>query len=360
MIIEQANRELQQKVNRRLKRRILSFLSQMVRRADFRRVMQAEEAMEVAGLEAFSLDEPAHHMDLTRLRTPIERLSLAILNDEVLARRFEPTVESEFVALLDLSRSMRYPLGRLYGGLETREQTGAQIESGKPSLLKLIAGTFLAEALQSGFTVRLVTFGPEGIDEGPRLRRGADVVEDLFRLVDKRMSNSPPQRQPDVRQYEEVLLRVSRWKGAFLFAGDFLGPVYQRDDDVCRRRWLRLLRLYQQWAFQRPVVTVRINHQEEVRSPLLQLEGGIRPNILWRDQCHMRTEGRKDEPARFEDTQENQGECIERLTRQRRWEATMAPALRACCRGYLNVTNLTRPAALEQDMLRAWARLVER
>ncbi len=355
-LLSERNREILDEVNRLLMERARDLLSYKVRGERFRAVVHADEAMEVDGLRPYALEDPPGHIDLTRLPVQLKHLHLALCNEDVLAKTFQRTVENEFVIVLDLSRSMRYPLCKLYDGGRITPKEEQIVRSGKPSLLKLVAGAFLDAAAESGFITRIVTFGHHGIEEGQPLRRRPDLMRDLFEDVDRRFREVTAATDPcESSQYEKVVRRLMSRKGIFLFAGDFMDAVFDWPIPAERQRWLRVLGLFRQWGLQRRLLVARINHSEEVRRPLLGAgSGGQMPKVMG-DRCDFQVETfGKPGLAAYKDRFESVANAVQRLERQRAWEGRLSPVLRSCCSGYVAVDNRDVARGLDPKLNQMW------
>lgn len=360
-LLSERNREILDEVNRLLMERARDILSYKVRGERFRAVVHADEAMEVDGLRPYAFEDPPEHIDLARLPVQLKHLPWALCNEDVLAKTFQRTVENEFVIVLDLSRSMRYPLCKLYdklydGGRITPKEEQI-VRSGKPSLLKLVAGAFLDAAAESGFITRIVTFGYHGIEEGQPLRRRPDLMRDLFEDVDRRFCEITATRcAHESSQYEKVVRQLMSRKGVFLFVGDFMDAVFDWPIPAERQRWLRVLGLFRQWGLQRRLLVARINHSEEVRRPLFGARSSL-PRVM-EDRCDIQVETAKecDKPglAPYKDKNESVANAVQRLERQRAWEGRLSAVLRSCCRGYLAVDNRDFDHGLDHKLNQMW------
>lgn len=357
------------RMNRVLLRQIRNLASRQTRGQRFRSTLQAVEAVEPAGLEVYNIGDPVRHVDLSRLKAPPEDILWSILNGDVLVRRFERTVEQEFVLVLDLSRSMRYPMRQFYAGLELNvKRIGPdwkeQILRTKPSLLKLIAGCFTLAAFNSGFFVRVVTFGQGKIKEGGRLRARPGVVAEMLDDIDRHFFETTAHEHSEESLYRDVIRRMERRKGVFLFVGDFMDAVHDWDPPPStgrpsrKRQWLQILSLFRDWATRRKILVARINHYEEVGPPA-SIRAGERPNP-WEDRCDERAEGKPCSMQEMLDYREPAGTCRDRLRRQQEWDRRLWSTLRSCCRGYLLVHNETSWRELVRALHRMWLPIVER
>jgi len=355
-----SNRDILAKVNRILMRNASRVMSPEMRGQAFRTAVQAEEAMEVAGLDVYDLSEPAQHIDQARLKVPWRLLPMALANEDVPIRRFERRVEHEFILVLDLSRSMRYPLRKLYAAREEMDLPEQTILLGKPSLLKLVAGVFLNAAMESGFMIRLVMFGQNRINEGERLRPRPGLVSTVFEQIDQWLFRISDRPQKEAPLYDAVVERLARRKGAFLFVGDFIDAVFDWEDLARRQAWFRTLGLFRQWGHHRPILIARVNHSEEVgRRPLGESYASQqRPNECC-DRCDRQEEREEEDPdfppkRTYEDTKHYRA----RLQRQLAWEQVLSRTLRSCSRGFLSVSDRTSEALFVRSMHRMWLRLL--
>jgi hypothetical protein len=353
------NRRVLEEANRLLFQRARELLSQELRGARFRSAVQAEEGIEVAGLEPYNIQEPGERIDFTRLGVPWQLVPLALLNEQMLARRFEPTVENEFVLVLDVSRSMAFPLTCFYAGADVGRVTAERIAASKPGRLKLIAGAFLAAAVDSGFLARIVTFDGRGIRVGPPLRR-PDLLTELFVPIDRHFcelagQGSGKRETRAEAPYAQVALEMLRRKGIFLFVGDFLDAALAWQEPGQRPRWLRVLELFREWGRRRPLLAARVNHWYEIcPPPSLGVGGRLRHPLGDRpDGLHRITPGRAAEPY-----DEPRKDALKRLQAQQEWEAVLVPILRSSCRGFLAVHSETRGPDLDRALRLMWSRLV--
>lgn len=359
------NRKMLNRVNRLLLRRIQEFLSHKLRGHRFRAVTRAEEALEVVGLDAYDLQESPTHIDYSRLRVPPEHLALAILNEDVPVKRFERSVENEFILLLDVSRSMRYPLRRVYGNLPLGGDVplpDADVEWGKPSLIKMVAGALLNNAIESGFKARIVMFGQGRIDEGELLRGRPSLSTVLFNRLDRHFLRVTRYPEPEEPLLEELVTRLAHRQGVFLLVSDFVDAAFDWDNHAKKLKWFHLLGLLRDWASRRPVLVARVNHQWEVRDPARVPfpVGGQVPNPWW-DRCDVQIEADAyTDESDFDKREESVKDAIDRLRRQRAWTAVLHPALRSCCRGFLAVDSTSGLPGLSREIHRMWTRLLER
>jgi hypothetical protein len=351
------NRRLFARANQVLLEQVRSVFSLKLRGDRFRSAVQAEEGVEVAGLDVYDLEAPPEQMDLSRLAVPWALLPLALVNQDVLARRYEATVENEFIAVLDLSRSMRYPLRRLYAGQPLDHNDFADplqgVLTAKPSLLKVTAGALLRVAAASGFRTRVVTFGGRGIRDSGPLRRADPAA--LFEEIDQAFAavTAAPTVEPHL--YDRVLAQLWSRKGVFLFVGDFLDAVPTWDDPAARRRWADTLGMFAEFGRRRPFLSVRVVHPDDARRPETLERTGWMPRS-GRDRCDIRVEDEADESG-WDDVREDRKAGVKRLRRQQSWAAVLEPALRRSCRGFVTVGH-TRDMA--RDLQGLWDRLAER
>jgi len=354
------NREIVRRINKRLLRRAV-LLSRRMQGQRFRSAVQAQEAMEVAGLKVYDPCQPTHLIDFSRLNVHPKHLAGAMANDELLVKRFERVVENEFVILIDMSRSMRYPLRRLYGG-ELLGELDSEIEWAKPSLIKLVAGTFMNAAAGSGFRVRVVMFGQDRIDEGRALRRRPDLMGDLLEPIDARFFALAREPVIETPMLPAVIERVAKWKGVFLLISDFVDPVFDWEDRGKRAGWFKVLDLMKDWGARRPLLVARINQDVELRPPPDPSAAQLRNPF--EDRCDVQIEGGKydkdSSEAGFEGKRESMVRAIERCRKQREWTAALSRVLRSCCRGVLAVDNAVDERRLSREIHHMWSRLTER
>jgi hypothetical protein len=352
-----ANRRLFARTNQVLLERLRNLVSLKLRGDRFRSAVQADEGVETAGLDVYDLEAPPDQIDLSRLAVPWSLLPLALVNQDVLARRYEATVENEFIAVLDLSRSMRYPLRRLYAGRELdHNDFGDPFEGvlgSKPSLLKQVAGALLRVAAASGFKTRVFTFGGRGIRDSGLLRRTDPAA--LFEEIDGYFCAVTETPTVEPLLYDRVIAELLPRKGAVLFVGDFMDAVYQWDDPAARRRWAHTVGLFAEWGRRRPLLVARVTHPDEMRRPET-LERTLWMPRSGRDRCDLRVEDAADETG-WDEAREKRSTGMIRLRRQQAWTDFLEPALRRHCRGFAPVG---RTPNLARDLQRLWVQLAER
>lgn len=344
------NRRIRHEVNATLARRARELLG----KARLGIVLQAEEGMEVDGFAQFELAGSVRHIDFSRLTVPWQMLSLAMLNQEIVVRRFTVVPEHFFYVVIDLSRSMRYPLIRLYGGGEVRDEEIPQIYDAKLSLAKVIAGAVGLMAAASGFTVKIVTFGPWGITEHKAIRHKVDLPH-LYKQIDDHMLEITEKPHDEEPQYDEVAKRLMNRKGRALFVGDFMDGSYAWDNPDQQRKAIQMLGTFRNWAVNRPLAVVRVNHFCEVRPPGEDLKIRGRMVHPMGDRCdiNVETEGHENEGIAYE----HYSRCIRRLTLQQRWQRELDWNLRNACAGYVSFQSRDYHSILKREMGYAWARV---
>ena len=361
--LKEENRRALADANRLLLELARKLIGQELWGARFRAAVQAVEGIEVAGLEPYDVHESGERIDFARLSVPGDLLALAALNDQLLARRFEPTVDTAFYLVLDMTPSMAYPLTWLYAGAEVGAVSPGQIAWSKPGLTKLVAGAFLNAAAQSGFPIRLVTFDPAGKLKEVALRR-PDLLSDLFEPIDQHFRRKPATPREEEARYEAVALEMMGRKGVFLFVGDFLDAAAAWPDRGRRARWLRVLNLFAEWGRRRPLLVARVNHYDEVRTvaslgTLTQLKHELGDFPVWAEKDQKKLLKWRTGRVRRK-YREAINKARGRLRNQQEWAAVLSPALRSSCRGFLTVDNKTQGPRLAREMGLLWARLVER
>ncbi len=349
-VIPERTRRICAEVNRSIVRRASTLLS----KSRLQMVLQAEEGMEVDGFSAFTLNSSVKHIDLSRLTVPWRMLTLAMMNQQVVVKKFIVVPEHKFYVILDLSRSMRYPLMRVYGGDHINDKEIPQIHSAKLSLLKCVAGAIVKAAIDSGYTVRVVTFGAKGIVTHPAMRHRANLLE-LFNDIDDYMIDATQKPQYEESLYEDVARKFMDTKGRFAFIGDFMDPAYQWDEEDAQRRWLRTLGFYRQWALNRPLGIFRINHYAEVRAVGNDIRLRGRMIHPMGDRCDVDVE--RTNHANETIAYEHFTRCIHRLRLQEMWERELLRALRSCCAGFTSVNSRNHQKILRAEIENVWANL---
>jgi hypothetical protein len=297
---------------------------------------------------------PPELIDVSNLSVPWSHLAVAIHNEDVTYRTFEKRTGEDFYLILDLSRSMRYPLRRLYAdeGLGDLGLSGCL--RGKPSLLKWVAATALRAASAVGFTIRIVTLGADGVREGARQRPDPRLSSSVMDLIDRRFEEvtAHPRIEGD-GLYHDASRLLARRPGVFLFCGDWLDAVWAWDDHRAREEWRITLELFRQWGRTRPLIVARVNDFAEVAPPPPTTSGRVLAGPMWGDCRHRRVEDLASEMG-LEDEDERIGDALHRLRAQHDWSARLEPTLRRCCRGYLALNNRTPPD------YRSWGRAFRR
>jgi hypothetical protein len=343
-----ANRLVLREVNRLLFDRARNVLGSGRHGARFRSALQTEEGVELASLETYDHQESADHIDFSRVPVPWAMVPTALLNGDLHVRRYEATVEHEFVVVLDLSRSMAFPHAAVYAG--TAAAGVDDLVAGKAGRLKLIAGAFLRAALESGFLARLVVVDEDGVRMGSVLRR-PDLSAALLDPIDRHLSAAARRDGAGKARYDRAARDLMAHKGCFLFVGDFLDGAAAWPDPAARREAFRVLELFREWARRRPLGVVRVNDWGEVQPPhtvdrgarldypLGQLPKGAPVKRSWH-------------------RAEQDSEVHRRLAAQQAWEAVFVPALRSAARGFLAVHTRTEFGRIAEHARRMWSDLV--
>lgn len=356
-MLTESNRKLLHQLNRRMLKRARDLLSVKMTGERFRSTLHADEGLEMSGLEAFDLGQSAEHIDFGRLQVPWRWLVPAIINQNVVVRRFERQPEQDFFLILDLSQSMRYPLRQLYAN-ELTEFSWRTLLTSKPALMKLVAGAFLNSALESGFRVRLIHFNGLGIVESPPWQRGRHSVMDLFRRVDVEFERLTQQTPQVPTQDFKLLTSLASRPGVFVFIGDFQDALAEWGDSEGRRRWRHYLAQFEDWALRRSVSVVRINHRHEL-APITNHQYGQwdprneSPGDFWTDDCDVDVEQRS-----FVEPQMQQAE-VNRLESQADWTQLLERTMRRCCRGYAALHDQDSDRDLTRHLISIWSELVE-
>lgn len=370
------NEALLSRMNREIATRVRQFVS-LTRTGDrFRTWLQADEGVELSGLEAFEVDQPAQHAAFDRMRTPLSKLAESLANNELTAKRFERSADASITIVADVSRSMRYPLRRFYGEEDVGDWQDRRNDllSSKPALLKLCAASFASAAVRQGFVTRLICTGQgrgHGKDIERRLpRRLQDVAPCVFREIDNlfwTLNARHWDKLPDCGPMDTVD-RVLHRPGAFLYLGDLIEPSFSNEPSESETRILSAL---ERASRQRRWAVIRLNHANEVMDPKDIWPGGFDPKDVWEDRCDVDVENPDNTPdAKYRQYQEPRGDRRYRLTRQQEWAQRLETHLKETCREFLSVdsweaTNAERSARRKKvadtaKLRRIWTRLVDR
>jgi len=351
--LQLANRQVRRKVNRTILSRCAELLSHGFVGERFRTLVRTQEGMEVDGFDVYDLQESCEHIQFSRIAAP-SLASLALLNQEVLVKRFSRQAEIDCYVICDVSQSMRYPLKQVYQGRDLKAGDMEDVESGKPNLLKLMAGAFMALAVRNGFRLRVVLFGADGILEDKPIRHRVDLPG-FFERIDRHFLQVTAHPRLEMSLYEKVAAHFGKRQGVFIFLGDFMDGAYAWEKPGEKVRCLHTLNLFRQWALRRTLLTARINHYDEVQMPPEDPKGrGFERHTLG-DRCYEVEHDPLNDPGK-----EPFPLAVERLRIQQEWARRLSQQLSRCCRGYVTVDSRSCGKRLLRDLVQMWARLVRK
>ena len=348
---KEVNRRILAAVNRAIYQQIGQIYTDQLTGSALLTRLRASEGLELEGYETYDLEQPTSQIDFNNLRAHPKLLPLAILIEEVLARKYHPHADEDIFLFLDTSSRMRYPISSVY---EQQDIVGWPADEKdacwpKPSLLKILACVLAQMAIETGFAVRIIEFSEQGIVEHRRIRHRLNVKW-LCQTIDERlMKKKKSARQSSVsrrRPYEEFALRLLRCRGSAFVIGDFLDGCDSKAG-TCRPK--RTLSLIRQWALRRSLVIFRVNHHLEV----------LPTNLITRNERSIEhphgdgyylpsgSVGRK--------AQEHIRPFIRRMERQQQWRKSINEVLLPACRGFVEFSDYDiENGQLKSRFRRSW------
>ena len=217
----EANREAARQANNEVALYAGEF-SQHFMAGSFSSMMYVERSSEVAEPGLFDLSTEPSRLENRRM-SPRHWLQfdLALLNDELLARRYVKELEYEFVLVLDISRSLTR------GWLEAVGKGESQWKAHTCYRLKYLAFALLNSAMSEGFACR-VLFIDQGQVQSRTAREDDAFAFAVIELVDELIAERPETPEP-FWVWENVFRDLAESSEQMLVAvvSDFLDPVQE-------------------------------------------------------------------------------------------------------------------------------------
>jgi hypothetical protein len=160
-IIAEINKDIIRAVNREVSLKAKKFSDQLLSSV-FRTIFRVERALEFAEPEVFQLEHDPERIAWSRLDSyKLGNLPVAIANEEVCANRYQTFTEYDFIALVDVSRSMMLNWWPIYGATNTGSVSSprAKLFTSKLYFMKYILLSFLHAAQKNKFNRWVKFFG---------------------------------------------------------------------------------------------------------------------------------------------------------------------------------------------------------
>lgn len=224
----------------------------------FSSMMYVERSSEVAEPGLFDLStEPARLESRRMSARHWLQFDFALLNDELLARRYVRELEYEFVLVLDISRSLTE------GWFEAVDEGAEQWKKHTCYRLKYLAYALLNSALREGFACRVV-FLDQGQSHVRTAREDESFPFAVIELMDELIAErpKPPEELEQIWMWDSVLRELAQSSDQMLVAviSDFLDPVQgQGIDEPAMLAALSRLR------YTKRLMVLQVNNERDVQ-----------------------------------------------------------------------------------------------
>ena len=152
------NREAIRRANEEILLKAVNFSNTMLA-SNFRSIFKVHQSSEFAEPEVYQFHDDPGTILFSRVDSyRAKHFGVSIANEDISAKRYQLISEYEFVALVDVSRSMMLRWWKAYGS-QLAEREYLDLRESKLFLLKYIVVSFLAAAKKNGFTSQAILFG---------------------------------------------------------------------------------------------------------------------------------------------------------------------------------------------------------
>lgn len=270
---KKVNVEILRIANEEVSLRATKFANTMLA-SNFRSIFRIHQSSEFSEPEVYQLGDDPHRILWSRLSTYHARnFATSMANEDILAKRYQLISEYEFVALVDVSRSMMVKWWSIYGSKLAENEKPRQVEdlcSSKVFLLKYILVSFLVAARTNGFISRVILFGGGKSPTTLSSREEPELEKTVLTYIDDHFDElaSPPNKPEDVSLPAVLKEQIEyQRRRIILCLSDFTdGIIHCREKKKEPRLKLRDIAPYfTELAYKYRLLVVRINDQREVK-----------------------------------------------------------------------------------------------